>query len=522
MTSPEVNSGADPQNDYTPVDSMQTDATQPVQMTEPTMPMAATSGVDPTQAMPTQTMPQIPSQQFPQSADVVYQAMKDALLKSQGFTLDMADDVIKTANITSRSDGSTYMVQVMENPLGGSVVQIVPQGQTGANMQMESMVFFGELNRELMMQQMNAAQQQPIQQTWNAQPTNGGASTPKKPASWVLYLAIGALAVSVIALILLIVLTPKTGAWLVWVLGIASLALSGFSLYASLMLDKNLVNRILSGVAVGISVLAIVFGCVNMPKATTTTATKTPSSSSSSPAASSESSSSSAESSNTGDEQSNERQNGDSQNQGSVAAGLDEIASSIEKDIQSSLDAITAKQQETETKLGDTFDSYKANESALTDWYAFVASESKALYGKVTDSSVKYMQTLSQKASADKYLDADALLDDFYKTVYEDGFETYYDDIYDTSYEDMYDKYYGGVLEDKPENMEYSEYFDLRSNAYKAWSDSKSDFYSEWSDMKSAVYTLYSDVNSDVWKDNYDFSKAIERFQKKTAQFTAQ
>ncbi len=90
-------------------------------------------------------------------------------------------------------------------------------------------------------------------------------------------------------------------------------------------------------------------------------------------------------------------------------------------------DSITAKQQETETKLGDTFDSYKANESALTDWYAFVDSESKALYGKVVDSSVKYMQTLSQKASADKYLDADALLDDFYKTVYEDGFETYYD-----------------------------------------------------------------------------------------------
>lgn len=33
--------------------------------------------------------------------------------------------------------------------------------------------------------------------------------------------------------------------------------------------------------------------------------------------------------------------------------------------------------------------------------------------------------------------------------------------------------------------------------------------------MKSAVYTLYSDINSDVWKDNYDFSKAIERFQRR-------
>lgn len=485
-------------------------------------PAATATGATSMQNAATQPLPQIPAQQFPQSVEDVYQAVKNTLMHSQSFGLNMADDVAKTASFVSRNAGTPYKVQVVPGAQSGSVVQFVPQGQTTPSLQMESMVFFGELNRELMMQQMNAAQQQPTQQTWDAQPTNGGASTPKKPASWVLYLAIGALAVSVIALILLIVLTPKTGAWLVWVLGIASLALSGFSLYASLMLDKNLVNRILSGVAVGISVLAIIFGCVNMPKATTTTATKTPSSSSSSLAASSESSSSSVESSNTGDERSNERQNGDSQNQGSVAAGLDEIASSIEKDIQSSSDAITAKQQETETKLGDTFDSYKANESALTDWYAFVASESKALYGKVTDSSVKYMQTLSQKASADKYLDADALLDDFYKTVYEDGFETYYDDIYDTSYEDMYDKYYGGVLEDKPENMEYSEYSDLRSNAYKAWSDSKSDFYSEWSDMKSAVYTLYSDVNSDVWKDNYDFSKAIERFQKKTAQFTAQ
>ena len=485
-------------------------------------PVAMATGAASTPDTATQSLPQIPAQQFPQSVEDVYQAVKNALMHSQSFGLIMADDVAKTASVASRNDGVLYMVHVVPGVQTGSVVQFVPQGQPTASLQMESMVFFGELNRELMMQQMNATQPQLTQQTWNAQSASGGTPTPKKPASWVLYLAIGALAVSVIALILLIVLTPKTGAWLVWVLGIVSLAFSGFSLYASLMLDKNLANRILSGVAVGVSVLAIIFGCVNMPKAMTTTVAKTPSSSSSSPAASSESSSSSVESSNTGDEQSNERQNGDSQNQGSVAAGLDEIASSIEKDIQSSSDSITAKQQETETKLGDTFDSYKANESALTDWYAFVDSESKALYGKVVDSSVKYMQTLSQKASADKYLDADALLDDFYKTVYEDGFETYYDDIYETSYEDMYDKYYGGVLEDKPENMEYSEYSDLRSNAYKAWSDSKSDFYSEWSDMKSAVYTLYSDVNSDVWKDNYDFSKAIERFQKKTAQFTAQ
>ena len=532
MTSPEVNPGADPQNDYTPVDSMQTDATQPVQMTEPTMPMAATSGVDPTRAMPTQTMPQIPSQQFPQSADVVYQAMKDALLKSQGFTLDMADDVIKTANITSRSDGSTYMVQVMENPLGGSVVQIVPQGQTGANMQMESMVFFGELNRELMMQQMTAAaQQNPAalqnadgQQTWAPQSagTGGGAHAPKKPAGWVMYTAIGALALAVVALILLIVLTPKTGAWLVWVLGLVSLALSGFALYAAFALNKNTVSRILAAVAAVVSVLALVLGFVNVPKAGTSQPSKASSSMSSGGATSDSSDNKVDTKSENKPSETQTPANDETQNQAGTASGLEEITAEIEKDFQSSSAAITAKMTETEAKIGDPIDSYKTNKSALTDWYAFVSSETDALYNKVSDGAVKYMQTLSQKATSDKYLDADALLDDFYKAVYEDAFEDYYDDIYDTAYEDVYDKYYDGLLDDKPENMEYSEWSDLRSEAYKAWSDSKSDFYSTWSDMKSAVYTLYSDVNSEIWDDEFDFTKAIERFQKKTTQFEAQ
>lgn len=495
----------------------QPDSTQPVR--------SANSNTS-AQAAPTQAMPQIPTQQFPQTLDAVYQAVKDSLMHSPSFVLGTADDVAKTVTLTSRIDGAPYAVHINAGPQGGAVVQFVPQGHSGANLQMESTIFFGELNRALMMRQMNLSNPQnpDIQQTWAPQSTGSGApGSSKKASPWVLYISIAALVVSVIALILLIVLTSKTGAWLVWVLGIVSLALSGFSLYAALALDKNVLNRILSGVAVGVSVLAIILGCVNLPKESTAAQVKAPASSASSEPSSSASSndnSNGAADANQKDEQNN---SAEEQNQASVAGGLDEIAAGIEKDMQTSADAILAKKTEAEGKLGDTLDSYKSNESALTDWYAFVASESKTVYGKVTDSSIKYMQTLSQKASADKYLDADALLDDFYKTVYEDAFEGYYDDIYDTAYEDVYDKYYDGVLEDRPENMEYSEWSDLRSAAYKAWSDSKSDFYSEWSDMKSAVYTLYSDVNSDVWNDRYDFAKAIERFQKKTAQFkTAQ
>lgn len=532
MTTPEANPGAGPQNDCAPSDSMQTDAAQPTQMQEQTMPMPATSETDSMQTIPTQTMPQAPLQQFPQSADVVYQAMKNALLKSQGFMLVMADDVIKTANITSRDDGAAYMVQVMESPLGGSVVQLIPQGRASANIQMESMVFFGELNRELMMQQMNAvSQQNPApqqnageQQTWAPRNMDNGAAAhaPKKPAAWVLYVAIGALALAVAALILLIVLTPKTGVWLVWVLGLVSLAFSGFSLYAAFALNKSTTSRILAAVAAVVSVLALVLGFVNAPKAETGQPSKS-SSSIGSTGTSSDSSDSKVDANS--ENKSSETQTPDAnetQSQSSVANGLEEITAGIEKDFQSSSEAINAKMTEMQGKLGETIDSYKANKSALTDWYAFVSTETDALYAKVSDGAVKYMQTLSQKATADKYLDADALLDDFYKSVYEDAFEDYYDDIYDTAYEDVYDKYYDGVLDDRPENMEYSEWSDLRSEAYKEWSNSKSDFYSNWSDMKSAVYTLYSDVSSEIWDDEFDFTKAIERFQKKTAQFKAQ
>lgn len=535
MTTPEEHLGPDPQTDYTPSAAVQADSTQSASMAEQAMPASA-AGVDLTQTMSTQAMPQIPSQQFPQSADAVYQAGKNMLLASQGFMLIMADDVSKTASVTSRGDDASYVVQVMENPQGGSVVQFVPQGQPVANMQMESMIFFGELNRELMMRQMNAAAPQtPVsQQTWVPQTADndGAAHAPKKAPGWVLYISIGALVVAIAALVLLIVLTPKTGVWLVWVLGLVSLAFSGFSLYAALAWGKNMIVRILSGVAAVVSVLALVLGFVNVPKAASTAAAAKPSTASSTSAQPNATSNPSQDATaGTSDDNASESSDNGSQDQQQPdgngqqptdANSLEGVLAAIDADEKNAVENINAKEAEAAGKLGETYESYVSNKQVLTDWYATVEKESGIFYGKLSANVTKYFQMLSQQVQADPDMNWDAVTDDFYDSVYNTALDNFYDDIYDTTLDDVYDKYYDDVLDEKPDNVEYESYYAERSECYKAWSNARSDFYKAWSNMRSNVYKLWSEVRSTLWKDKYDFSADIERFQKKCAPYTAQ
>lgn len=492
-------------------------------------PVAMATGAASTPDTATQSLPQIPAQQFPQSVEDVYQAVKNALMHSQSFGLIMADDVAKTASVASRNDGVLYMVHVVPGVQTGSVVQFVPQGQPTASLQMESMVFFGELNRELMMQQMNATQPQLTQQTWNAQSASGGTPTPKKPASWVLYLAIDALAVSVIALILLIVLTPKTGAWLVWVLGIVSLAFSGFSLYASLMLDKNLANRILSGVAVGISVLAIIFGCVNMPKAMTTTAAKTPSSSSSSsPSSSSKPSSSSSEepSESPSPSSSESTANDTTQSTDNIKApgAAGEALTAIGTDVDSAISDINNELNATFEKVGDTYASYNQNKQAIADWYAYVDSRTADLYQRIGENSGKFYTYIAQNMQNASSNEIDAVMEEYQDYVYEDQFKNLEDSIYEDAFEEMNDKYYEGVLErsddaKKAEDEDYSAWYDVHSECYENWYDARSDFYENWFDMRSDTYSAWLDINSEFFSKDFDIQKYVDRYMKKASAF---
>lgn len=169
--------------------------------------------------------------------------------------------------------------------------------------------------------------------------------------------------------------------------------------------------------------------------------------------------------------------------------------------------------------MGDTYDSYVANKKELENWYASVDTEASALYVKIGEQSVKYYQALAQQAKNNKYLDAKEMMKDYYSAVYEDDFKNLYSSIYEDSFKEVYEKYYDGSLKDAYNTIPYEQWSDTRSTAYSEWSDTRSDFYSLWSDARSDVYGMYSDINSEIWDKDYDFSKVIERYQKKFAKY---
>lgn len=195
------------------------------------------------------------------------------------------------------------------------------------------------------------------------------------------------------------------------------------------------------------------------------------------------------------------------------------ITATINADTTASVNVIKSKLAEAEGKLGTTYDSYVANKAALGEWLNFTNAESRRLYVKIGDNTVKYYQLLSQRAAADNHLDGEAIAEELYDDVYDGALDDYYDDIYDGLFADIYEKYYDGVLDDAPDSVSYSELSDIRSETYKMISDARSDFYSDLSDMRSDFYKLYSNVHGDLWNDKYDFSSDIERFQKKIAAF---
>lgn len=479
-------------------------------MTTPNEPMpngnpqpAAGTGM-PEQQTPASTQQptgQIPTQQFPKAVNDVYGSIKQLLSGNVMFALTNADDVTQRVTFTSRNAGASYTAVVLPSAQNGSVVQILPANPSDPNVQMEATVFFGDLTRQLMMTTRPNGQ--------GAQPRVQGAH--KKSMSWVFIVSVAALVVSVLALILLLVLTPNTGAWLVWMLGGISVALSGFSLYASLALSKETLNRILSGVAVGISVIALILGFVTLPTGTSAASGSTQTRESGSSKSLDSTAGSPTED---GENPSDTPDDGTNSNE-----SLESILSAIESDTNKTIESINAKLTETEGKMGDTYDSYVANKKELENWYASVDTEASALYVKIGEQSVKYYQALAQQAKNNKYLDAKEMMKDYYSAVYEDDFKNLYSSIYEDSFKEVYEKYYDGSLKDAYNTIPYEQWSDTRSTAYSEWSDTRSDFYSLWSDARSDVYGMYSDINSEIWDKDYDFSKVIERYQKKFAKY---
>ena len=83
---------------------------------------------------------------------------------------------------------------------------------------------------------------------------------------------------------------------------------------------------------------------------------------------------------------------------------------------------------------------------------------------------------------------------------------------------DRKDYYYEGIINDAKDSIQYGDWSDVRSNAYRWWSDARGGIYSDWSDKRGDLYSFYSDMRSELYSGDTDgASDEIQDFKDKIA-----
>ena len=175
----------------------------------------------------------------------------------------------------------------------------------------------------------------------------------------------------------------------------------------------------------------------------------------------------------------------------------------IQDDFTNTIKSIEESLDETKSKVGNTYESYKANKSAIADWHKDAEDASNDLFDRTRENGRTYFKLLGQEASGMEWGDIKDALTDYYRAVYEDAMSDYYRAIYTDAPEDLYRTYYDGVLKDAYDSIEYSEYNDETTDFYRDYDDATTLLYRAYSDATSDIYRDYSDVYSAFYKENY-------------------
>ena len=202
-------------------------------------------------------------------------------------------------------------------------------------------------------------------------------------------------------------------------------------------------------------------------------------------------------------------------------AADDDWESQAEAIILSALNTLTAEYEGLVADV-DSYSAYIEKKDEITAFYETVNTASANLCIEMCALALSYTESIlaSDKSADDMYEDMDELHD----LIYDDMGDEIYDGIYDGILDDLYDDLYGGALDDRPDNVEYEDWSDARSNEYEQWSDTRSDTYEHWSDFRSDVYDFWSDVRSALWGEDMDdvleevgdFREAIEKMSGET------
>lgn len=153
-------------------------------------------------------------------------------------------------------------------------------------------------------------------------------------------------------------------------------------------------------------------------------------------------------------------------------------------------------------KLGDNFEGYNNNKTAVTEFYIYTQDLSDELYTVIKAAASDYCRYVSANLTK-SYSDWNDAMTDLY-SAWNNALDNYYS-AWTSGFEEVY-----GVCADLLklgyEELEYSEYSSMFSDMYEEYYDNWAQMYEKYSDTWSQLYTVYSDV----WKSFYNGQTDIE------------
>ena len=189
-----------------------------------------------------------------------------------------------------------------------------------------------------------------------------------------------------------------------------------------------------------------------------------------------------------------------------TVTSVEELETTVDAHVSECIQALESEWTTLSEEI-DTYDKYVEKIDKVEEFHTHIEEASNQILVMICEYGVSYAELIMQSdsSSKDKYNDFEDLKD----CIYEDACELVKDDIYDGILEDIKDYYYEGILEDAKDYVKYSDWSDVRSDAYSWWSDARSEVYGAWSDARGDVYSFFSDMRGELFVGDIDRANEI-------------
>lgn len=188
-----------------------------------------------------------------------------------------------------------------------------------------------------------------------------------------------------------------------------------------------------------------------------------------------------------------------SSNTNTPNSNLDDLAGillAMTTEGETAIDTVTANSETLLEKLGDSYSTYDANKTAVTEFYNSTSDQATELYASFRTASINYFKCVAAQGLED-YDEWNDAMEEFYED-WDDTMSDYYDSWND-AYEEIYDLC-DDVISEASDELDYSVYSDAWSDMYDEYSEAWEAMYDAHSAAREQTYDDYSDV----WDGFYD------------------